>query len=389
MDPAKNPYTPGAGLMPAVVAGRQAEHELFDQVISRLLANRATRSIALYGLRGVGKTVLLGEFAARARARGIAIARDELREGQGRQPLDVRLADMLAELLDGIRGTGPLRGLLKRASERVESFSVSFGPLSVSAKRRADTRLDRELFAVLRDVAHAALDAETALVLCLDEAQFADTEHMGALLTAVHRLGQDQLPVVLVVAGLPDLPESLSEANTYAERLFEFREIGALDDEAALRAIVEPAEGEGVSYEGDAAERLAAATAGYPYFLQLHGKYAWDVATTAPISSANVATAIDLARGDLDRGFFLSRYRKATNRQQDYLCAMARVAGDEAASTGAIAEEMGIDRNAASPFRDALLKAGLVYQPRRGQVAFSAPLFGDYLRRTQLDTAGE
>lgn len=389
MDSARNPYTPGAGLMPAVVAGRQAEHELFDQLISRLLANRATRSIALYGLRGVGKTVLLGEFTASARARGIVVARDELREGEGRQPLDVRLADMLADLLDGIRGAGPVRGLVKRAAERVESFSVSFGPLSVSAESRAGARLDRELFAALSDVAGAALEEGAALVLCLDEAQFADAEHMGALLTAVHRLGQEQLPVALVLAGLPDLPERLSEANTYAERMFEFREVDALDDEAALRAIVEPAAEEGVQYDPQAAEQLALAAAGYPYFLQLHGKYAWDVATGTPIVSANAVTAIDLARADLDRGFFLSRYHKATDRQQDYLCAMARVSGDDPASTSAVAGAMGIEHNAASPFRDGLLKAGLIYQSRRGQVAFSAPLFGDYLHRTQLDEARE
>ena len=172
------------------------------------------------------------------------------------------------------------------------------------------------------------------------------------------------------------------EATSYAERLFFFNEIGRLSNEAARTAIMEPLRQENVGIEDDAVEAILAETDCYPFFLQLWGYYAWENAEASLITVNDVSAATERSVEDLDQGFFNIRYQRLTNRQRDYVFALARLGPGPASST-AVAEELGVSVERAAPVRSEVIKKGVAYSPRCGLIAFTVPKFDEYLRRVE------
>lgn len=396
MDPVRNPYAPGAGQRPPELAGRDHEIAAVDVALERAARGRPERSVVLVGLRGVGKTVLLNALRARAIDRLWGTAKLEVRQGHSiRRPiasaLHLAVRDIAARHRNPERVEeflGVLKAFALRSSPGDAKLRDRWQPgIDVpAAAGRADTGdIEIDLLEVLVDGAELARDVGTGVGLFLDEMQDLAPADASAVCAAFHEVSQQGLPMVLVGAGLPHVPATLSASKSYSERLFRYVGVGRLDRPAADRALVSPAREEGVEFTPEALGTLYEATDGYPYFVQAYGKAVWDVAPGPLITVDDVSVAAPLARADLGVGFFGSRYERATPAERDYLRAMATLAtelpeGDGAVATADVARLLGRKPASLSPARDALLKKGLVYSAERGSIAFTVPHFAAYLR---------
>ncbi len=388
MDPIRNPYQPGAGRRPPELAGRDGELAAFDILMQRCELGYGERGRILYGLRGVGKTVLLNEFQGMAEQRHWITAKIEAASGRSVLPALAQSLHRSLRIATGRYDRTRIIGLLqvfRSFSVKVDpTGSYAFGFDVAAAPGRADTgdpAIDLpELFAAL---GYTARTLGVGVLLLVDEMQEAPEAELRALNTAVHELGQgvDPGPVVLVGAGLPSLPEVLSKATSYAERLYEYIEVGALGRAAAHEALVVPAKALGVAWNAEALGRLDHFSHGYPYFIQTGGKYAWDYAAGSPITAADVDAGLVPARREVDSGLYRARWQRATPLQRTIMRAMSDLAGDAAVSMAAVAESIGRERNELSVPRDQLMKKGLIYAPERGLIAFTVPGMADYVTR--------
>ena len=390
MDPVCNPYAPGAGQRPPELAGRDEELTAFDVVLERVSKGRPERSLVLTGLRGVGKTVLLGALRSAAVRRGWGTGKLEARPDTAlRRQLSAALHLAIREL--GARGedTDQVLGVLKafalRESGPASKLRDRWQPgIDVPAVTgRADSGdIEIDLVELLTDVAGLAADTGRGVAVFVDEMQDIGPDDVSALCAACHEISQQRLPLIIVGAGLPHLPAVLSASKSYSERLFRYARIDRLDRPAADLALQAPARDEDADWTPDALAAMYDATAGYPYFVQSYGKAAWDVAIGSPITADDVRVAAPIAEAELAVGFFGSRFERATPGEREYLRAMADVAPGQADQvlTAAVADLLGRKPQSLSPARDALLKKGLVFSPERGKIAFTVPHFGRYLR---------
>lgn len=386
MDEVRNPYAPGAGTPPPELAGREREQRIFSVLLRRMTAGRPEQSLALCGLRGVGKTVLLNDFAREAEHVGWGTGYIEL---GGRGPLRPALARLAAQAAAGLARRDALREREKRALGVISAFSITAMPTGVSFKVEVDpTRgrgdsgeLEADLYEVLLALGDLAQGHGVGIVFFFDEMQFAEQGDLAAVLAAYHRIGQRQLPVALVGAGLPQLAARLAEASSYAERLFNYLEVGRLSDDAARDALTVPAGREEVTYDEDALALILERADRYPFFLQTWAKFAWQVARDSPIALVDARNADVLAREQLDTGFHRARFNRATPAERRYLSAVAAL-GDGPQLTAEVSAQLGSTQQATAVQRQNLIDAkGLIYSPQRGYVDFTAPLFADYVRR--------
>jgi hypothetical protein len=396
VDPIRNPYAPGAGQRPPELAGRDHELAAVEVALERAARGRPERSVVLVGLRGVGKTVLLNALRSRAIDRLWGTAKLEARPGHSiRRPvasaLHLAVREIAARHRDQARVEqflGVLKAFALRSNADGARLRERWQPgIDVpAAAGRADTGdIEIDLLEVLVDAAELARDVGTGVALFIDEMQDLSVEDASAVCAAFHEISQQGLPFVLVGAGLPHVPATLSASKSYSERLFRYVRVDRLQRQAAEQAWVSPAREEGVAFTPQALDALYAATDGYPYFVQAYGKAVWDVAPSSPITLDDVQVAAPMARADLGVGFFGSRYERATPAERDYLQAIAALArglpaGDGAVATAEVAAHLGRKPSSLSPARDALLKKGLVYSAERGSIAFTVPHFAAYLR---------
>lgn len=387
MDPITNPYAPGAGAPPPELAGRDALIEQVRIATARIRAGRQAKSVLLVGLRGVGKTVLLDRMRQDAEAAGMETIRIEAPEGRSLPAMlapQLRLALLRLSRRDkakdlASRGLRALAGFAKSLKLKYADLEVGID-LDPEPGLADNGDLESDLLALLEAAARAAQADGTALVLFIDELQYVPEEQLASLVTALHRCAQQQVPVVLVGAGLPSLPGQMGRAKSYAERLFAFPFIGPLDATAARDAIEVPAAALGVRFEPAATEAILHATEGYPYFLQEWGKHAWDVAKGSPITVADVERAAREAVAALDESFFRVRFDRLTLAEKRYLRAMAAL-GPGPHRSGDIADVLGRKVTAMGPIRAQLIDKGMVWSPSHGDTAFTVPMFDAYLRR--------
>jgi hypothetical protein len=392
MDPVRNPFAPGAGQRPPELAGRDKEVSAFEVVLERVARGRPERSLVLTGLRGVGKTVLLGELRSMALKRGWGAGKVEARpDADLRRPLSAALHRAVRDL--AVRHRAPDRveyvlGVLKafalRASPDGAKLRERWQPgIDVpAAQGRADSGdIEIDLVELFTDVAELAQDVGTGVALLIDEMQDLLPDDISALCAACHELSQSGTPLVVVGAGLPHLPAVLSASKSYSERLFRYVRIDRLDRDDADQAVIAPVTREDADITSDALAALFEASGGYPYFIQAYGKAAWDAAPSDPITAEDVGVAAPEAEAELAVGFFGSRYERATPAEREYLRAIAELTEgrDEGVSTSDIAVFLGRKPSSLSPARDSLIKKGLVYSAERGRIAFTVPHFGRFL----------
>lgn len=388
MDPIQNPYAPGAGQRPPELAGRDDQLRQFDVVLERIARGRPERSLVLTGLRGVGKTVLLNAMRSAAVRAGWGTGKFEARPDQSvRRPIGAALHMAVRELAHPEPGPvlGALRAFVERDAPKGTKPTDRWQPgiIAPIVTGRADSGdIEIDLVELLVDIAGLAADVGRGVALCVDEMQDLGPADVSGLCAAVHELGQQGLPLVVVGAGLPHLPAVLSASKSYSERLFRYQLVDRLPRDAADLALVAPATDEGVAWDPGALEEMYEVTGGYPYFVQAYGKAVWDTAPRTPISREDVVVGAPQAEAELAVGFFGSRYERATPAERDYLRAMADADADGLGSvaTSEVARLLTRTPQSLSPARDSLLKKGLVYSGERGRVAFTVPHFGRYLK---------
>lgn len=387
MDPRRNPYAPGAGRAPPELAGRDDLLERAAIALDRIRAGRAARSFVLYGLRGVGKTVLLNRIRLDAEARGFVSVRIEAPEGRSLPSVlapALRAALLKLDRIEAVRAGGAkaLRALAGFAKALKVKYSDIEVALDVDAQRGlADSGdLESDLTDLLSEVGRAAAERETAVALYVDELQYVPEDQLGALITALHDASQRELPVAMVAAGLPQLVGQSGRAKSYAERLFEFVRIDRLDHDAAIQALRVPVEEEGAAFDAGAMEEILKQTLGYPYFLQEWGKHAWNVAEASPITQADAEKATQDALAELDGSFFRVRFDNLSPAERRYLRAMAEI-GPGPHRSGEVAEALGRSVASVAPTRSSLIAKGMVYSPAHGDTAFTVPLFDGFMKR--------
>jgi hypothetical protein len=389
MDPATNPYSPGAGRPPAALVGRDPQLDAWRVALERVTAGRTAQSLVLYGLRGVGKTVLLAQLTKNTRTRAWVVAQVEAGS-------DKRLREMLGEALHG-----PLSDLarpsagqrLRKALKTALSFKASYDAsgtwnfgldLSGTAGGGADTgTLETDLTKLIRDLTAGAQEENLGVAVLIDEAQDLTPEELTAVCTTVHIAGQESWPFLVALAGLPSMPRVLSEARSYSERLFRFEQIAHLDADRAREAIEIPAQEEGVQWDKGAVEWVVKETTGYPYFLQQFGQEAWNQATGQHITVTDARVGAEVAKAALDNGFFRSRWDRATRAEKQYLRAIAQD-GDSGSSSGEVAKRLDRSPNSLGPARASLIGKGLIYAPDHGMIAFTVPGMADFINRQAL-----
>ena len=385
MDRALNPFAPGAGNQPPELAGRDQIIEDARIALTRVIRGRPDRGHLLLGLRGVGKTVLLNRIEEEAEALGFHVVSLEA-------PEDRPLAELLVPKLRGValklsrherardfglRALGALRNF-------AAAFRISVAGVDIEVTPEpglADSgELEMDLPDLLLALGRAAQAAGSGVVLLIDEIQYLSSQDLGALIVALHRVNQKGLPVLLFGAGLPQIARLAGDAKSYTERLFRYPRVDKLDRLAAAEAIEKPLLSEGAAMEPEAVDQIYARTEGYPYFLQEWGYHAWDEANASPITIHDVETASTDAMLRLDGDFFRVRFDRLTDREKDYMRGMAQL-GAGPHRSGDVAGVLKISVRSAAPLRDALIRKGMIYSEKHGMVAFTVPMFDDYLRR--------
>lgn len=387
MDRKRNPYSPGAGAPPPELVGRDILREDIAVAIARLRAGRFAKSTLMVGLRGVGKTVLLERMRADAEAQGILTVRAETPE---KRSLPAMLAPQLRSALLRLsrvesakdlasKGLSALAGFAQRLKVKYADIELSLDAEPTPGESDSGD-LEVDLSSLLERLGEAARAADTAVILFLDELQYVEEEQFAALIAALHRCAQRQLPIGVVGAGLPQLRAVAGNAKSYAERMFDFPLVGPLKEDEAKEAVRKPAQEEGVDYEDDAMEELQAQTQGYPYFLQEWGKHSWDVAVRSPITRADVIAASITAVAALDASFFLVRFDRVTPAERRYLRAMAEL-GPGPHRSGDIAAVLEKKVSALAPLRERIIAKGMIWSPSHGDTAFTVPLFDEFMKR--------
>lgn len=385
MDAALNPFAPGAGTQPPELTGREQDLEKARVILERIKAKRPARSALFVGLRGVGKTVMLN------RIQKIAEAKDYL-SVLIESPEDKSLVELIAPplrqillKLDLMKGAKTkLYKAISALRSVASAFEVSIGDIGIGIKPSPGTAdsgsLERDLVDLLICVGEAALEKETAIALFIDELQYVKENDLGALLAGIHRVNQMNLPLVIFGAGLPQLTGLTGNAKSYAERLFEFRNIGPLKIEDAKKAIKDPIEKSGANIDDDALLELVTATEGYPYFLQEWGSHAWDHAESNTINLQDVKSAGINATLALDESFFRVRFDRLSKSEKEYLRAMAEL-GKGPHRSGDIAIKLKRQVQQIAPTRASAIAKGMIYAPSYGDNDFTVPKFDEYMRR--------
>jgi hypothetical protein len=387
MDPVTNPYSPGAGSPPPELAGRDKLREQVRVAIARIRRGNAAKSVVMVGLRGVGKTVLLDRMRTDAEESGAYTLRIEAPENRS---LPALLAPQLRLVLLRLSRVEAAKNLAQRGLRALAGFAkalkLKYSDIEVGLDFDPEPGLadngdlEVDLTALLEEVGFAARNARTAVVLFIDELQYLDRDQFAALISALHRCAQSSLPLTVVGAGLPQLTGLAGNAKSYAERLFDFPTIGALAPAEAERAILKPAQDEGVEFTPEALAEIVAATRGYPYFLQEWGKHAWDVADRSPITLSDVTAASVEAIAALDESFFRVRFDRLTPAEKKYLRAMAEL-GPGPHRSGDIAKMLSKGVNSMGPVRQNLITKGMIWSPSHGDTAFTVPLFDEFMKR--------
>lgn len=387
MDPISNPYAPGAGTPPPELAGREEILESARITLERARIGRPTKSMILVGLRGVGKTVLLDRIREIAEGRAMYVLQVEASENRSLPSILVpqlrvallRLSRRMAAKEMAERALRGLAGFARALKVKYQDIEVSLeNDAEPGLADSGDLEFDlQELFGIVGATAQAD---KTSVVLLLDELQYVEENQLAALISALHRISQRQLPLVMFGAGLPQVRGRMGKAKSYAERLFEFPGIGHLSGEDAQNAISKPAQDQGVTIDPDALKEIVTQTQGFPYFLQEWGKHVWDVAEHSPITPANVAVASQQTIAALDESFFLVRFDRLTPKEKSYLRAMAQK-GNGPHRSRDIANVLNRPVTSLAPMRSQLINKGMIWSPSHGDTAFTVPMFDEFMLR--------
>jgi hypothetical protein len=388
MDPVRNPFAPGAGSRPPELAGRETILQDAKIAVKRALLGKPNRSQMLLGLRGVGKTVLLNKIEEIAEHAGHITSFIEAPEGKSLSELLVpKINQALRKLSLSEQAKSKAHQALRALRSFASAFNLSYGEVSLSVDPEvgiADSGdLESDLPELFVRVGEAARAAGKAWTLLIDEVQYLRQSDLAALIVALHKISQKELPVLFFGAGLPQVAALSGDAKSYAERLFHYPAVGPLLSDDAKTAIRQPIEDEGEKISDDALAEILQKTQGYPYFLQEWGYQCWNIAQGRQIEVVDAAHAAEEATRRLDDGFFKVRFDRLTPKEREYVIAMAELGAGPYRSSD-IASALGETHQSLGPRRSQIINKGMIYSPSHGDIAFTVPMFNEYLIRNYV-----
>ena len=395
----RNPFRPGMGLEPPYLADRQYQLHRFARYLNGF--PEFPRNVRVIGLRGVGKTVLLQRYAALAEESEWVVVRRELgTDLQDEAAFGLAVLDDCRFALDRVaRRTAVARhskaaianalNLLGGISVALAGISLAVTVRSPSAQRQRPVLSD-QLFSALEATCRTATSAgRRGVILCYDEAHLLrDSANqrqypLSALLAAVARAQREPIPIMLVVCGLPPLTDNLALAKSYSERMFQAEVLDALRPPEDQHAFERPLSESHRDFEPELIEAVRADARGYPFHIQFFGALLWDsVPVSEPITKEHFRSLRPAILEALDHAFFDARLARTSNWERRLLVAIA--ADGESSPIRSVLKRMDADHPGTSRLVARLVAKGLVYKPERGRLAFTVPLFGDYLRRKAI-----
>jgi hypothetical protein len=387
----RSPYRPGMGLEPPYLGDRQPQ---LDRFRAFLAEPDVPHNALVTGLRGVGKTVLLNHYSVEAAAAGWLVAEREFSDADAAPApfAQAVLADLLRltrQLSVSARVKKAAGSLADRALELLGNISVSYGEIDVSFApgRRSPAvpkRLDDDLREALQQVGDLCRQSDhPGFVLRYDEFHVVQERSgqltLSALLAATAAVQQRGVPLILVLCGLPSVVEHLARSKSYSERMFTTEVLGNLRPPEDRAALMGPAAKHGRQFADEVVDAVIEDTAGYPFFIQLYGDALWKGSRGEPITRGDFDRLRPEILRVLDAGFFEARYARASAAERRLMGWIA--AEGESATAEQLQQRSGLENNQLQPVLRTLVRKGLVYRPERGRIAFTAPMFGAYIRR--------
>ncbi|SEE11470.1 ATP-binding protein [Pseudomonas kilonensis] len=387
MDPYRNPFAPGAGSRPPELAGRDSILEAARIACGRAVNGRSARSIMLLGLRGTGKTVLLNEIGRIAKEEGLLVSKVEAPE---RESLARLLYPEMRKVMRALSGVESAKQIANRGLKGLRSFAsifkIDIGGIEIGVEPEpglADSgNLQYDLPDLFTVIGEAAQAAGKGWILLIDEVQYLTEADLSALIVSIHHMSQEGLPVLLVGAGLPQVARLAGEAKSYAERLFLYPEVGALDQPSATQAVQKPILEEEASIDTAALDSIVDRTQGYPFFLQEWASTAWNNAEGPEITVDDVEHSYSETLASLDAGFFRVRIDRLTPSEVQFVKAMSTL-GDGPYAIADVAKVMGRPQSSLGPTRANIISKGMIYSTDHGYLNFTVPLFAEFMRRQE------
>ena len=384
-----SPYTPGAGAMPRYLAGRESMLEEADKILEAVAMGYPQKPVIYYGLRGVGKTVLLNAIEEKAEELDILYAHIEIAE---KRSFIVQIANASKKIIHSMSVIESVKDLGHKALGILQAFQVTYNPeeqtftagIAEPSMYVSSGVLSDDLTEMFVAMGRMAAKAKRAICFFVDEIQYMKPNEMEALINALHRVNQLRLPITIYGAGLPKILKILGEVKSYSERLFQYIEVAELSDHAATDAIVKPATELGVQYEEEAVEEIKEWSKGYPFFIQELCNTIWEETGSEIIKKSDVERVIPVFLDKLDKGFFKIRYDRCTKKEHDFLFAMVRC-GSLPCTISNVAKILGKRVSSISPTRAQLISKGIIYSTGHGEIDFTVPQFDRYLKRINPD----
>ena len=379
-----NPYTPGAGVMPGYLAGRDDIIQDGKDSIYSLMNGYPRQPIIYYGLRGVGKTVLLTALKEYAIKEGVLAFHFEIQE---KVSLINDIILSANQTLAKISKVEKIKNIFEVAKNSLQSFTLTYttGENSISVemnKKLSEMMLQSNLVELLLNLGRLAKESKNTIVYFIDEIQYAKQNELEALITAQHRINQERLPITIIAAGLPKILVNMTESKTYAERMFAFVEISSLEYKDAKNAIVNPGKPFDITYTEEALKEIYQIIEGYPYFIQ---QFCYLISKKYKDIDLNIVNEMkSIFFKELDKSFFKVRFDKCTPREKEFMFAMANC-GELPCTVASVAHILNKDLKSISPIRARLINKGLIYATRYGEIDFTIPKFDEFLKRMKIN----
>lgn len=391
-----NPYTPGAGSMPAYLAGRDDIINDATKIMDTVINGYPERSVIYYGLRGVGKTVLLNKLEEIADEKAILFEHVEVKEkGNFIQQLTSITAKIIKEMSFSKKAANLAKDFAAKAAMALRNLKMTYDPsggsitVGIEGMENIDeiinteSLLEDKLTDLFVELGNVAIKTENTICLFIDEMQYMKKDTLEALSCAMHKVSQKRLPIVIFGAGLPRVAKEFGDAKSYTERLFDFIEIGALPDKDARLAIEKPADSLGKKYDTESTNKIFQITDGYPYFIQEFCKIIWNKAedmNESNISLKLVKSVVEEFYAKLDESFFKIRYDRCTDSEKEFIFAMGKC-DKLPCSIKNVAQIMNKEVNQISMIRATLISKGIIYSTKHGEIDFTVPQFDNFLSR--------
>lgn len=250
----------------------------------------------------------------------------------------------------------------------------------------------KKVIEVVWKVISSTNNSINGIIFAYDEAQnlsdqaTKDQYPLSLLLDAFQSLQKQDMPVMLVLTGLPTLFPKLVESRAFSERMFRVLLLKSLSKAESKEAILKPIESFPFKLDNESVGIIVNMSAGYPYFIQFICKEVYDSFIQKIDQGKKATVPVNEIEQKLDTDFFAGRWARATDRQRELLSVVANLDIDEFSVQEIFEKSQKILENPfgnsnISQMLNTLITQGLIFKNRHGKYSFAVPLLGKYISR--------